>query len=91
MSEDMIQKILVFSSVILFTGLIVLYRLKNKELRREAAVRSWERRSMRCVTISMTREHSWPQCRNASTLQNVCSPPGVSRKRTRVGDCSHWR
>ena len=32
MSEDMIQKILVFSSAILFTALIVLFKLKKKEL-----------------------------------------------------------
>jgi hypothetical protein len=33
-----------------------------------------ERMSMRCVTISITHEHSWPRCRNASTSQSGCSP-----------------
>ncbi len=32
MSEDLIQKLIVFSSVILFTALIVLFKLKKKEL-----------------------------------------------------------
>ena len=32
MSEDLIQKLMVFSSVIVFTALMVFFRLKKKEL-----------------------------------------------------------
>ena len=32
MSEDLIQKLIVFSSVIVFTALMVFFRLKKKEL-----------------------------------------------------------
>ncbi len=74
---------LAFSSTV---WALVHFKLKKKSWRCEAAMRSWDPSSMRCVTMSTTHEHSWPKCRNASTLQNACSPPDEHRKRTEVGD-----
>ncbi len=83
--------LVIFLGIIVFTALIIRFKSQEKKSWRcEAAMRSWDRRSMCCVTIwptcRNTHEHSWPTCRNASTLQSACSPPGVRRKRTEVGD-----
>jgi hypothetical protein len=70
--EALVAIPVVFGSIVVVTVSIIRYKLKKKELR--------------CVTISITHEHSWPRCRNASTSQSGCSPPDVHRRTKRVSD-----
>ena len=83
----MLGPILGIPGVIVFTALISRFKLKKKEL----DMRGSDPELGPVVDelrddLNDTRAQLADHCRNASTSQSVCSPPGVRRKRNEVGD-----